>query len=190
MGETALTGGFSLLWSDAIMVKNMAFTKEFIDEMTKAQDMFVWEAPSWEYVERGPRWFLWMSLVALVLAAYAIYTANYLFAFIILLTGLILVFAANEKPRKVLVQIGNNGIVYDGKLHMFDKIHDFAILYHPPHLRVLYVEPSAAFAPRLRISLEDEDPVAIRNHLRKFVEEDLDLQEEHVSDIFGRLLKL
>jgi len=168
----------------------MAYSKEFIEEMAKAQDLFVWEAPSWEFNERGPKWYLLMALAALVLAGYAVYAANYLFAFIILIIALILVFAGNEKPHKILVQIGNNGIVYDGKLYTFDNIHNFAIIYHPPYTRVLYVEPTSWMPRRFRISLEEEDPVAIRNHLKRFVEEDLDLREEHFSDIFGRLLRL
>ncbi len=172
------------------MGQNMAYTKEFLDTVAKSQDVFVWETSSWEHVERGPKWYLWMSLVALLFAGYAIYTENYMFAFIIILVGLILVFAGNERPRKVLVQIGNNGVVYDNKLYMFNDINDFGIVYHPPHTRLLYIEPQSSIAARLRISLEDEDPVAIRSHLRKYVEEDLDLQEEHFSDIFGRLLKL
>lgn len=131
-----------------------------------------------------------MSLIALVLAGYAIYAANYLFAFIILLTAIILVFAGNEKPRKVLIQIGNNGVVVDGRLYRFDELDNFAIIYYPPQTKVLYLEPSGILQARLRVELEDEDPVAVRNHLKKYLEEDLDLQEEHFSDIVGRLLKL
>lgn len=168
----------------------MAYSKEFLDHMAASQDAFVWEAPAHEEVDRGPRWFLWMSLVALLLAAYAIYTANYLFAFIILLTAIILVFAGNEKPRKVLIQLGNNGVVVDGRLYRFDELANFAIIYYPPHTKVLYVEPNGVLQARMRIELEDEDPVAIRAHLKKFLQEDLDLQEEHFSDIVARLLKL
>ncbi|MFA5185150.1 MAG: hypothetical protein WC551_01565 [Patescibacteria group bacterium] len=168
----------------------MGYSQEFLDHLTQTQDDFVWEAPAWQPVDRGPRWFLWMSLVALALSGYAIYTANYLFAFIILLMAIILVFAGNEKPRKVLVQIGGNGVVVDGRLWRFDELDNFAIIYYPPQTKVLYLEPHGVLQARLRVELEDEDPVAIRNHLKKFLEEDLDLQEEHFSDIVGRLLKI
>jgi len=156
----------------------------------QTQDAFVWETPSFEFMERGKRWYIWMSLVALALTGYAIYTANYLFAFIILLTALILVFSSERKPEKILIQIGDNGIVYDGRLYLYDQLHDFAIIYHPPQTKILYLEPKGWAKARLRVSLENEDPIAIRSHLKKYLSEDLDLRDEHVSDIFGRLLKL
>jgi hypothetical protein len=168
----------------------MAYTKEFLDEMMNAQDVFVWEAPSWEDHDRGPRWHLWMFLVVIVLTGYAIFTANYLFAFIILLTAVILILADNPDPHPVLVQIGHNGIVYHGQLFQFNEIHDFSIIYHPPHVKVLYLQPKNLARPRLRISLEEEDPIAIRTHLKNYVDENLKLRDEHLSHIIARLLKL
>jgi hypothetical protein len=168
----------------------MAYSQEFLQEMTNAQDSFVWEAPSWEEHDRSTRWYIWMSVVVVALTVYAVATANYLFAFIVLLTAVILILAGNERPRAVLVQIGHNGVVYDGRLFQYDKLSDFAIVYHPPHTKVLYFQPKNAVKARLRISLEDEDPVAIRNHLKTYLEEDLDLRDEHMSDIFGRLLRI
>ncbi len=156
--------------------------------MAKAQDIFVWEAPAWEKADRHPRWYLIMGGIAFLFAAYAVFTSNYLFAFIIFLTAIILVLAGNENPKAVLIQIGDNGIVVNGKLYQFDKLHNFAIIYHPPHTKVLYVEPNNAVLPRLRIDLEDQDPVAIRAHLLQYLDEDTDLRGEHYSDIFGRLL--
>lgn len=168
----------------------MAYSSEFLEQMASAQDLFVWEAWSWEHRERGPQWYLWMGLGAFALVAFAIYTANYLFAFIILLFVIIVVLSGNEKPHPVLIQIGHNGVVYDGRLYSFGDVNDFAIVYHPPETKVLYIQPKNVLKPRLRIHLEDQDPVEIRNHLKRYVDEDLDLREEHLSDIVGRLLKL
>lgn len=168
----------------------MAYSKEFLEEMVNAQDVFVWEAPSWEAHERGPRWHLWMFGVVVVLTAYAIFTTNYLFAFIVLLTAVILVLADNPDAHPVLIQIGHNGIVYHGQLLQYNEISDFAMVYHPPHTRILYIQPKNLSRPRLRISLEEEDPVAIRTHLKKYLDEDLNLRDEHLSDIVARLLKI
>jgi hypothetical protein len=168
----------------------MAYTKEFIDQMSENQDVFVWEAPAWETYERGKRWHLWMILVTLALMLYGVFTANYLFSFIILLTAVILILTANQEPHPILVQIGHNGIVYDGRLYEYSKLSDFAIIYHPPYAKVLYVTPRNIARPRLRILLQDEDPVAIRQHLKNYLDEDLHLRDEHLSDIFARLLRI
>jgi hypothetical protein len=168
----------------------MAYTKEFIEQMADSQREFVWEAPAWERHDRHPRWYIWMALVMLVLTGYAVFTSNFLFAFILLLSGIILVLAGNEDPHTALVQIGHNGVVVDGKLHTFDQFQDFAIIYHPPETKILYFEPKGYPKARLRISLEEENPIPIRDLLKQYLDEDLDLRNEHWSDIFGRFLRI
>jgi len=168
----------------------MAYTEEFLQKIAEAQDSFVWEAPAWDREERHPHWYLWMSLVALGFAGYAVFTANYLFAFIIFLIAIILVLAGNEDPHVMLVQVGHNGVVVDGKLYMFNQLHDFSIIYHPPETKVLYLEPKVLTRGRIRVSLADQDPIILRDHLRQYMQENLDLREEHLSDIIGRLLKI
>lgn len=168
----------------------MAYTQEFLDQMAGAQDTFVWETSLWEAHPRNSRWYLWMGLIAIAFFAYALFTANYLFAFIVILSAIILVLAGNEAPRRGLVQIGHNGIVYDGTFYLFEKIQDFALVYQPPELKILYIQPKNALKPRLRIELDDQDPIALRNHLKTYVDENTALRGEHYSDIFARLLKL
>lgn len=158
--------------------------------MIQGQDAFVWETPAWERHERGKNWYVLMTLGAVLLALYGVFTSNYLFSFIIILIAIILVLAGNEPPHAHLIQVGNNGVVVDGRLYFYDDLHNFSIIYHPPETKVLYLEHRRPIQPRLRISLGDEDPVAIRSHLRQFLTEDLDLQDEHFSDTLAKLLKL
>ncbi len=164
--------------------------REFMDQMAEFQDKFVWESPMYERHERGPRWYAVVSLLALLLVGYAVWTANFLFAFIILLAAIILVLAGNEHPDTILIQIGDNGIVVDGDFHPFTKLDNFSIVYQPPHVRVLYVESKNPLRPRYRLLLGDQDPVEIRNHLRRYLRENLDLHDEHASDILGKLFKI
>lgn len=168
----------------------MRYEPEFEEQLIDAQDAFVWESPEYDRYERGKRWYVIMSIVAVLMVAYAIWTANFLFAFIILIAAIILVLTGNEKPKKILVQIGHNGIVRNGDFVSFDEMENFAIVYQPPHIRVLYIEPKSFFKPRLRVYLGEQDPVAIREHLRDYVQEDLDLRDEHASDILAKLFKL
>lgn len=158
--------------------------------MAQAQDVFVWETSSWERYSRGPHWYIFMTLIAVVAALYGIFTANYLFSFIVLFIAIILILAGNEPAHAVLAQVGNNGIVLDGKFFPYEDLRNFSIIYQPPETKILYIESKRLIEPRIRISLMDEDPVAIRSHLRQFLSEDLDLQEEHFSDTIARLLKI
>ena len=168
----------------------MPYSPEVLDGLMKAQDTFVWEAPDREARVRGPRWYLIMSAVALVFVIYAVATGNFLFAFLILLIAIILVLAGNQAPENILIQIGKNGIVVDGKLYEYKDLNKFAIIYNPPETKVLYIESNKLTQPRLRLFLEDQNPLAIRTHLKGYLNEDLDLQDEHISDIVARLLKI
>ncbi len=168
----------------------MAFSQTFQDEMIKAQDAFVWEAPAWEKRNRGPRWYLIMSLIAAAFVIYAVITGNFLFAFLILLVAIILVLAGNKEPDTVLVQIGKNGVVVGGRFYEFRELANFAIVYHPPETKVIYFETNRYLSPRLRLFLGEQNPIDIRDHLKQYLDENLALQEEHLSDIVARLLKI
>lgn len=167
-----------------------SFPPQVEDSIISTQDLFVWEAPAFLKFNRGPGWYFGMALIAVALMAYAVWTANFLFAFIILLMGILLLLVGNKEPNRVLVQVGDHGIVWNGKLILYQDLDEFAIVYHPPYVKTLYFDVKSALVPRLRIELEEQDPIALRNHLRQFLKEDLDLQSEHLSDIVARLLRL
>jgi hypothetical protein len=168
----------------------MAYSPEFEDQLIEAQDVFVWEAPEYERHDRGRWWYAGLGAVTIILVGYAVWSTNFLFALIVLLMAIILVVAGNEKPRHMLAQIGHNGIVWRGDFIPFDKIHEFAIVYEPPHVRILYIEPKSVATPRIRIHLGEQDPVAIRDHLRKYLREDLEQRDEHLSDLVSKILKI
>jgi hypothetical protein len=167
-----------------------SYPPEVYQAIVVSQNKFVWETPLFEKRDRGPRWYLLMSLAALFLVAYSVWSGNFIFAFLILLASIIILLAGNEEPRQALVQIGDLGVVWNGKYHPFEDFVNFAIIYQPPVAKVLYLEHRSAFVPRFRIDLDEQDPVAIREHLQQFVKEETALQSEHLSDILGRLLKI
>lgn len=160
------------------------------DSLIHLQDRFVWETLSHEKYERGPAWYGVMGVLSLFLLAYAIWNENFLFAFLILLADITLILGYRQDPHPVLVQIGENGIVWDGQLHLFQNIERFAIVYQPPEVKYLYIEPKQGVIQRFRIHLEEQDPLAIRDHLRQYLAENLDLSNEYASDTLARLLKI
>lgn len=167
-----------------------SFPPEVVQNIIIGQDRFAWEAPSFPRRERGSRWYIFMSLAAVFLVAYAVWTSNFLFAFFVLLAAILIILVGQQEPKAALVQIGDNGVVWDGRLFLFQDIDNFAIVYQPPYSKILYIEPKNPLVPRLRIPLEDQDPVAIRDHIKQYLREDLDIQAEHLSDTIARLLKI
>ncbi len=163
---------------------------ETVEALVLAQDTFVWEVPSFEKRERGRSWYVIMILAAIFLVAYAVYTANFLFAFLILLMSILLLFANRQEPVSMLIQLGNNGLVISGKLYLYQDLETFSIIYQPPMLKILYIDTRSILTPRLRILLDEQNPLEVRQHLKQYLREDMDLRGEYVSDIVGRLLKI
>lgn len=168
----------------------MAYTPETLREIANAQNVFVWEMPEHAHYHRTPRWYLIVSLIALASVIYGVFAQNYLFALIVLISAVILILSGNEEPKNILVQIGHNGVVIDGIYSSFDDLHNFSVIYHPPFTKILYIERNSTLKPRIKIFLEDEDPIAIRDHLLRYLPENLVLRDEHFSDIVGRLLRI
>lgn len=158
--------------------------------LIQGQDRFVWETGLYPTYERGKRWYFVLTAGTLLLVSYAVMTSNFLFAFLILLCAIILVLTGNEEAPVVLAQVGDLGVVWDGTLYLYRDLGEFSIIYQPPYISTLYIETKSATRPKLRISLEDQDPVQIRDHLKAYLKENTDLQTEQGSDILGRLLRI
>lgn len=160
------------------------------EQLVQSQDTFVWEAPLYPTYKRGTRWYFILTAGTLLLVSYAVITSNFLFAFLILLCAIIIILAGNEEAPIVLAQIGELGIVWDGNLYLYRELGEFSIIYQPPYISTLYIETKSFTKPKLRISLENQDPANIRDHLRAYLKENTDLQTEAGSDILGRLLRI
>ena len=77
-----------------------------------------------------------------------------------------------------------------GAVHYpFDEIVNFYIIYKPPETKMLFIKPKGFFRPQLHIPLLNHDPVVIREILGNFIDEDLEKEDEPVSEFFGRFFK-
>ncbi|MDO8584362.1 MAG: hypothetical protein Q7R83_04255 [bacterium] len=168
----------------------ISYPPEVQDAIVLSQDRFAWEAPTRTHYDRGRMWYVVLTVVALLLIAYAVWTENFMFAFIVLISVIMLVLTGHEKGETALVQVGDAGVVLNGKLYLYRELDHFAIVYQPPYTKVLYIDHKNPVVPRLRLPLQETDPVELRDHLKQFLSEDMDLQEEHLSDIVARLLKI
>ncbi len=149
-----------------------------------------WEYPEFMQFERGWLWYLIAGLVTAGLAAYAVWDKNWLFLIIIVFSTLIFALANIRQPEKLHVIITTKGVMLRDKFLPYQDIKNFWMIYQPPMVKSLYIEPRSFFIPRLHVHLENQNPVEIREMLLQFLEEDFSKEEEPQSELFGRLLKL
>lgn len=149
-----------------------------------------WEFPEFHRHDRGKWWYISMTIVTIALLVYSYFSNNPLFA-VIILFFLVIYFATDKKePDNVEFIIAEDGILLHGKFLEFERFKNFYILYYPPHIKSLYLQPKNDFSQLLTIPLENQNPVLIRKILLNYLDEDLDQEEIPNSEGIARLLKL
>ncbi|MDD4995294.1 MAG: hypothetical protein PHW53_02435 [Patescibacteria group bacterium] len=147
------------------------------------------EVPEFIKHERSLLWYIVAFLIAGGLVTYAILSGNFLFAVIVVLIGVIIVLTSFREPRKLSFEIDPMGVAVGGKRYKFTDFKDFSIIYNPPETNTLYLEFRMPLRERLSVQLGDMDPNEVREYLMNFLKEDLEREQESLSDILSRLLK-
>ena len=131
------------------------------------------------------------GIIDLILIIYAFWTHNFLFAVIIIIASFIVILHDSSNPEDIEFSITTSGLILGKKFYDYDEVKDFAVVYKPnKNLKRLYFELKAPFAHRLSIPLQEQDPLPIREHLLKYLLEDLERKDESVSEAFARTFKI
>ncbi len=152
--------------------------------------IYQWTVKEYEKYNRGKRWYVSMGVVAILLVLFAFFTANYLFALLIILFGMILLMSDMREPMDIPFAITNTGIIIGDKYYRYSELSNFWIVYSPPAVKNLYFTFSSVLRHRIQIPLMNYDPRPIRDYLIQFLEEDLEQEEEPLSDKISRLFLL
>lgn len=149
-----------------------------------------WE--TWEYppVERSRRWYMIASAIGVFLLLYALLTANFVFAVIIIMFAVITLMRDLRKPERIAVYITTSGIVFGHDFYPYQDVRDFSIIYNPPEVKTLYVTFHGMLAPTLTVPLEEANPNDVRKALLPYAFENLNREREYLTDLISRLYKL
>jgi hypothetical protein len=148
-----------------------------------------WSFSEYEHRDRKLGWFFIAGAVAVGLFTFAIFTSNFLFAGIIVFIAAVYALQHYHKPLTVHVVLSPDGITLQERLFPWKEIKTFWIIYEPPDVKNLYFE-CKGLRPRLKIPLHDQNPVAVREALLPYLDEDLEKENEPLSDAVGRVFKL
>jgi hypothetical protein len=152
--------------------------------------VFDWEVNEYEKHERNKRWYVITAVIGVALLLYSVISGNYLFALIVVLFGIILFLQDMQQPMQVSFTITETGIVVGNTYYPFKEITNYWMIYNPPEVKNIYFSTSSLLKHRLQVPLLDNDPRPIREYLNQFLVEDLDQEEEPLSDRLGRMFKL
>ncbi|MFA6215365.1 MAG: DUF5673 domain-containing protein [Patescibacteria group bacterium] len=159
------------------------------EDADHGKTIFQWQFPEFPKYERDKKWYTWGAVAVVLFLLYSVFAANFLFGLITIIAALI-VMLFHRSENTVDFEITEDGIAVGKSFYEYKKIKNFYIFYEPPEIKTLYFEPKNIFSPRIPISLENENPVKIREVLRQYLEEDLEREHEPVSDQTSRMFKL
>lgn len=149
-----------------------------------------WVVDEYHRHERGPMWYALAFVVGLSLVLYAVITQNFLFAVIIVMCGVIIGLSALREPQKVQFRLTRRGVMLGSQFSSYKDLRSFWILYEPPYVKNLYIDFKSPVMPHLVVPIEDQDPVKIRRTLLDYIREDMTQEQEPLSDLLSRVLKL
>ena len=149
-----------------------------------------WEFPKFKKIERKKGWYIWTTIIFILLIFYSIISANFLFGLIIILAGIIIFLNYHKEDSNINFSITQKGVELENKFYSFKEIKNFWIIYEPPVIKNLYLDFKTPFKPALSIPLEKTNPVKIRKLLKEHIEEDLEKESESTIESLERILKL
>jgi hypothetical protein len=146
-----------------------------------------------EYPDTESRTRLWYTVMGLIFALcmfYAIFTSNWIFALILILSGFIMIAQHFRDARQIPVKIGEDGIIVDRKFYPYKEMDSFGIIYDPPVYKFLYLDMRNGIRSSLPVPMESVNPLQLREVLLNYLSENLQRQEEDFDEIMAKLLKI
>lgn len=148
-----------------------------------------WTFPEYNKYERNKVWYFWFILILAGLVVFAIFEQNPLLGVIVVMVGFIIYFQGRKEPNQLVFQITEDGISLDNKFYGYNQLKKFWIIYQPPEVKELYFSFNSGIKPELSISFGNQNPVKIREHLLKYLEEDPTKEDESFSQGMRKMMK-
>jgi len=158
--------------------------------MTENKNELSWRVPEYHEHERSQRWYAIAITVLGLMLVYAVLTGNFLFAIILIIVSIIMTVQDKQKAPEVDIAVADSGLRVGGKEYKYSVFKNFWIYYEPSEQKLLFFEFKSAVRPRLSLPLLNKNPLRIRALLLKHLPEDIEKENEPISEQLTRLLKL
>lgn len=176
------------------MKNNMDYDiiEDMVDQPTnipEADILYHWQVLDKKIHQRSIVWYAVAGLVCAGLLAFAAFSANFLFAIMILLFIFIIIIKQSKPGQNLPVLILYDGLWIGSDFYPWKDFKSFYILYVPNEVHKVYFE-FKSIKPDMYVEFGDENPMEIREALLQVLKEDLEKDEESFSDVLQRLLKI
>jgi hypothetical protein len=160
------------------------------DNLDFGKILAAWSIPEFTKQSKSKKWFLYFGVVIIGLLIYAFFSGNLLFGIIIVFFALIYWLLEKREAGDLDFGLAEDGVIIGQKFVEYKIIENFYIIYQPPKIKNLYLEPKNILKPTIVIPLLNQNPVEIRKILLDYLPEDIEKEEISASESIGEILKL
>jgi len=158
--------------------------------MAQEDHLLSWSFPEYESHEHPRGWWIGFSVLSGGLLLFALLTANFLFALIIIMLAAIILYRHYHEPSEVDFIITMRGIQVGNREYRWKELEKFWLAYEPPQVKSLIITFKSSVRRHMTIPLLEQDPLQVREILGEYLEEDLDEEAEPSSDAWGRVFRI
>ena len=114
----------------------------------------------------------------------AYFTHDFLFTTILILSAIVLNLNAIQPHRQSEITVHATGVSIDDQSHHYADMKSFWVEYQP-NLKELSIELKKGYTPRIKIPLEDANPLEIRRAMLSYIPE-----KEHEQSLLDHVVRL
>lgn len=159
-------------------------------EETEKTPLLSWTFPEFIRHDRSRGWYIGFFAFFAVCVTIALIIANYSFVGVLVMIALVLIIRLRRAPQHIPFTIHETGVTVADRTYPWSDFKQFWILYKPPHVKQLYLQFKSGVRPELNIGLEDQNPLKVREVVRDFLVEDIEREEEPLSEQLTRYFKI
>lgn len=161
--------------------------RDIDDDVEDLTTLLAWQALEHTHRPKTNMWYMALAASITSISLGFALTGNIIAGITIALAGGLTYYIAQQKPAMMRYRIMADGVAFNNTFYHFQDLEVFNIVYKPGETKTVLLRSKRTFAPLLHMEIGDMDPVAIRDMLIEFVEEDIELHEPLI-DIYARRL--
>ncbi len=148
------------------------------------KSLISWNAPEHHHIEKNNDWYWAVSIITITAASLAFIFSNFMFGILILVSSFALVVHASKKPKMILCEINDRGVVIDSTLYPFLHLESFWIDAHMRPSKII-LKSTKTFMPYITVQIEEVDPEKVRDILLNYIAE-----TEHIEPLSQKIFEV
>lgn len=155
-----------------------------------AEKEIIWEAPEFEYREKGAAWY-WLSMVvAIVILVLAVWQKNFLFGVFVIIAEILLIVWGNQQPRMISFKLGETGLTINNtKTYAYKDIENYAFDEEGEEWVSAIFKLRRQFRPKLKAILPKEMVGEVKALLKTRAADLMEVEwEQSLIDSLERLI--